>query len=343
MKAKRLDNPFLPILLTPLFSSRIGRMSAMMLMVCGLLLSPRSPLETGSVEARAATSPVEAPWNHTPPVGFPFTVFGVDNVPDLHGDPVRSQLTLFVAGNQFMVFPELLRAFRKEHPEIRHIFYETLPPGILAKQISKQGLTIGNLHLTLRPDVYESGLKRMTQEEKAGLITGKPVAFAQNDLAIMVSKGNPLNIQNLQDLAKPGIRLSLPNPRWEGIGKQIRASLLKAGGSRLVKKIFETKKKDGTTFLTHIHHRQTAYRILRGQSDAGITWISEVLFQEKIGHPVTLVRIPGRLNTKATYVAGMVKGAPHSVNARLWLKFLSSSRARAIYRQYGFSAPSPKS
>ena len=343
MKAKRLDNPFHPRFLTSLFSSRIGRMSAMMLLVSGLILPSKSPLEAGSVEARAATPPVEAPWNHTPPVGLPFTVFGVDNVPDLHGNPVRSQLTLFVAGNQFMVFPELLRAFRKEHPEIRHIFYETLPPGILAKQISERGLTIGNLHLTLRPDVYESGLKRMAQEEKAGIIKGKPVAFAQNDLAIMVSKGNPLNIQNLQELGKPEIRLSLPNPRWEGIGKQIRASLLKAGGPGLVKKIFEVKKKDGTTFLTHIHHRQTAYRILRGQSDAGITWISEVLFQEKIGHPVTLVRIPDRLNTNATYVAAMVKGAPHPRNARLWLKFLSSPRARSIYRQYGFSAPSPKS
>lgn len=338
MNGKRQDNSF-PLRLLASLSPRIAGLSAMLL-ACGLIFGFEGCLGMmGAEDAQAASPPVEAPWGHIPPVGLPFTVFGVDNVPDLHGDPARSQLTLFVAGNQFMVFPELLRVFRKEHPEIRHIFYETLPPGILAKQIREKGLTIGNLHLTLRPDIYESGLKRMNQEKKAGMVIGKPVAFAQNNLAIMVSKRNPLHIQSLQDLGKPGVRLSLPNPRWEGIGKQIRASLQKAGGPRLIKKIFDEKKKDGTTFLTHIHHRQTAYRILRGQSDAGITWISEVLFQEKIGHPISLVRIPAKLNTEATYVAAMVKGAPHARNARLWLNFLSSPQARSIYRQYGFSAP----
>lgn len=291
--------------------------------------------------ARAIAAPVaiEAPWSGIPPVGLPFTVHGVDNVPDLHGDPVKAQLVLFVAGNQFMVLPSLIRAFRKRHPEIRHIFYETLPPGILAGQIARGGITIGNLHLTIKPDIYESGKKRMSSESAQGRIVGRPVPFARNSLAIMVARDNPHHIRELGDLANPGIRLSLPNPKWEGIGKQIRTSFEKAGGAKLVHAIFVEKRKNGTTFLTHIHHRQTGYRILRRQSDAGVTWISEVLFQQRIGHPIALVRIPDDQNTVATYVAAQVKGAPHPENAKRWLDFLKTPEAHAIYKRYGFQAP----
>ncbi|MHB1285205.1 MAG: molybdate ABC transporter substrate-binding protein [Leptospirales bacterium] len=289
--------------------------------------------------ADGSRSPIEAPWGNEPPVGLPFTVRGVDNVPDLHGDPVKAQLVLFVAGNQFMVLPSLVKAFKKLHPDIRHLFYETLPPGILAKQIEKGGLTIGNLHLTVKPDIYESGAKRMASEKRKGEMVGPVVPFARNNLAIMVARDNPRHIRSLGDLAHPKIRLSLPNPKWEGIGNQIRSSFKKAGGEKLVHTIFVEKRKNGTTFLTHIHHRQTAYRILRHQSDAGITWISEVLFQQRIGHPIGLVRIPDAWNTEATYVAAQVKGAPHPDQAKRWLAFLKSPQAQSIYRQYGFQPP----
>ncbi len=307
------------------------------LMVLGLMLF--TGLTGEPALAVGSQPPIEAPWGNEPPVGHPFTVRGVDNVPDLHGDPLKAQLVLFVAGNQFMVLPSLIKAFKKLHPEIRYLFYETLPPGILAKQIAKGGITIGNLHLTVRPDIYESGVKRMESEKRKGRMVGPVIPFARNNLAIMVAKDNPYHIRSLRDLANPKLRLSLPNPKWEGIGNQIRSSFKKAGGEKLVHAIFVKKRRNGTTFLTHIHHRQTGYRILRHQSDAGVTWISEVLFQQRIGHPIGLVRIPDDWNTEATYVAAQVKGAPHPEQAKLWLEFLKSPQSQSIYRQYGFQSP----
>ena len=282
-----------------------------------------------------------APWHTQPPVGVPFTVYGVDNAPDLHGDPINASLVLFVAGNQFMVMPDLIAAFKRRHPEIRHIFYETLPPGILARQIVAKGLTIGNLHLRIQPDIYESGKVRMESMVKKRLVLASTVvAYAKNKLAIMVYRGNPKAVRTLADLGKPGIRLSLPNPEWEGIGKQIRHSLELAGGPALVDRIFRTKRADGTTTLTHIHHRETAVRILDRRSDAGITWISEILFQKSLGHPVSLVGIPDRENTRATYVAAQVRGARHRQAAKDWLTFLSTKTAARIYTRDGFSVPS---
>lgn len=281
-----------------------------------------------------------APWHKSKVTGVEFTVYGVNNIPDLHGDPIHADLNLFVAGNQFMVMPALIAAFKRTHPAIRHIFYETLPPGILARQIITGELTIGNLHLRIQPDIYESGKMRMADMVKRHLVLEETVTpYAKNKLGIMVSAGNPQKIFSLKDLGRPEVRLSLPNPKWEGIGKQIRGSLEKSGGRGLVRTIFITKRRAGTTYLTHIHHRETAVRILNHQSDAGITWISEILFQRSLHRPIAWIRIPDNLNTEATYVAGEVVNAPHKSAAHAWMVFLQSKEASKIYRRYGFSSP----
>src|ERR1700683_1902561 len=70
--------------------------------------------------------------------GYVFQVPDIDNVPDLHGNPEDAKLVLFIGGNQFFVMPELVVAFEKLHADLRgHIFYETLPSGILLKQMAK--------------------------------------------------------------------------------------------------------------------------------------------------------------------------------------------------------------
>src|ERR1700761_7678654 len=68
--------------------------------------------------------------------GYVFHVSDVDNVPDLHGNPCDAKLVIFIGGNQFFVLPQLVAAFERQHPELTgHIYYETLPPGILRRQI----------------------------------------------------------------------------------------------------------------------------------------------------------------------------------------------------------------
>jgi hypothetical protein len=82
----------------------------------------------------------------------------VDNVPDLHGNPSDAKRVIFISGNQFFVLPRLITVFEQYHPELKgHTFYETLPPGILRKQIAADdAITLGNLALQVRPDVYEA-------------------------------------------------------------------------------------------------------------------------------------------------------------------------------------------
>jgi len=87
----------------------------------------------------------------------------------------------------------------------------------------------------------------------------------------------------------------------------------------------EKKVADSTTYLTQIHHRQSPMRILYHQSDAAPVWFSEVYYQQMINHPVEMVPIPENENITATYMAGLMKNAPHA------------QAAKAIYRKYGFT------
>jgi ABC-type molybdate transport system substrate-binding protein len=292
---------------------------------------------------QAQTAP---PWsnglnNPATEKGFVFKVPDIDNVPDLHGNPVGATLVLFVGGNQFVVMPKLIAGFERLHPELAsHIFFETLPPGVLRKQmLNHDTVTLGNLTISISPDVYEAGAATLEELQKGGQVD-HVVAYATNDLQIMVLSGNPKHIDSLKDLAKEDVRVAMPNPEFEGVAKQIQASLTKAGGVELATKVYQTRVDDGGVFLTQIHHRQTPMRILMNQSDAGVVWTSEVIFQQKIGNPIEGVKIPLSENTFATYAAGLIKNAPHRAAAIAWLDYLKSEEAQAAYREFGFKSVS---
>jgi molybdate transport system substrate-binding protein len=122
------------------------------------------------------------PWTTPPQGGVRFTVTCVDNVPDLHGDMNNPDLVIFFGGNQFMVLPELMEAFQKEYPQYKKIYYETLPPGIVEQQIRTGSLVVGNLKITIKPDLFVAGEGRIGDMSKEGYFD-KTQPYFSNRLA----------------------------------------------------------------------------------------------------------------------------------------------------------------
>ncbi|QBQ41244.1 ABC transporter substrate-binding protein [Sphingobacterium psychroaquaticum] len=284
-------------------------------------------------EANAQDHRFDPPWNIPPASAVHFTVPGIDNVPDLYGDIVDPQLVVFFAGNQFMCIDDLLAAFKKEHPQYERIFVETLPPGILAKQIEGGSLTMGNLRITHKPDVYAAGKGRM---DSMANHFSRVETYAYNKLAIMVPKGNPKAIKDIRDLGRHDVQVAMPNPAWEGVGKQIVSVYNKIGGPSLAARIMTEKVEKGSTYLTKIHHRESPMRILYRAADAAPVWYSEVVYQQLLQHPVDYVAIPDEDNIRATYRIGELKNAPRAQAAKDFVDFMKSESAKAIYRKYGF-------
>lgn len=78
-----------------------------------------------------------------PPEANDLPVIPDDRGDDLQGLEVaeNADLVVFMAGNQFMVMPDLVATFRARHPSIRNIFYETLPPKIDKQRTGETRLT----------------------------------------------------------------------------------------------------------------------------------------------------------------------------------------------------------
>lgn len=287
---------------------------------------------------------VEPPWNASPGPGKNFTVPGIDNVPDLYGDVVDPDLVVFFAGNQYMVVHDLVAAFQAAHPAYRRVFVETLPPGVLIEQIQQGAITIGNLRITHKPDVFATGKGRMLELQRDAQWFDRLEDYASNRLAIMTALGNPQHISGWSDLADPAVQLCMPNPKWEGVARNVIIPALRtAGGDALVEAVYSTKLADGSTFLTHIHHRQTPLRIMEGRCGAGAVWYTEAYFHAVIKrHAVGMVELPDAQNRYATYTAGVMRDAPHAEAANAFVQFLGSSEGQAIYRKYGFLPAAPE-
>src|SRR3546814_16814149 len=74
---------------------------------------------------------------------------------------------------------------------------------------------------------------------------------------------------------------------------------------------------------------------MQGKAQAGVTWQSEVRFQEQAGHPIEGFAIPDAQNTTAIYGGAIVKGAPHPEAAQCWLDFIRSPAGLAIFGRSG--------
>jgi molybdate transport system substrate-binding protein len=304
-----------------------------------LLLATQSAL----AEDAASKPNIFPPWQHGEnndaiDRGVEFTVPQIDDLADFHGDLSDPKLVLYVGGNYFFAMAPLVRAFEAAHPEYTgRVYWETIPPGLLVEQLKAGGrISSGNMTWTAKADAYFAGLKAVNALISQGLLTGPAAPYVTNTLTIMVRKGNPKEIRALADLARPDLRLAMPNPQFEGVARQIKASLNKAGGEALAKTVYETKVADGSATLTRIHHRQTPLFLMQDAADAGVTWQSEAIFQEQIGNPIAHVDIPDVENTTAIYAGAEVAGAAHPEAARAWLDFIRSPESLAIFERYGF-------
>jgi molybdate transport system substrate-binding protein len=278
----------------------------------------------------------DPPWNPPLKSALNFTVKGVDNVPDIYGDINDPQLVVFMGGNQFMVLDDLLAAFRKKHPQYQRILVETLPPALLFEQIKAGELVIGNMRISLKPDIYTTGKSKIEENES---MFSRTEAFTATKLALMVQKGNPKQIKGLLDLQNDKLRISMPDKKIEGIGKTVEEAYKKAGGEKLLQKIMVTKVRESSTFITQIHHRQSPMRILYNQSDVAPVWETEIIYQKSLGHPVDAVSIPDQYNKKSVTKAGVLRNAPHQEAANHFVDFLVSPEAQAIFKKFGFQNP----
>ncbi len=263
-----------------------------------------------------------------------FSVPPVDQVLDLHGDPAHHDLALFMHGNQWMALAELLRAFQAGASQVQRVYYETLPPEILLRQLRYGALQMGELVIRVTPDVLTAGPATLQPLVEEGLARYY-CEYAANTLAILVRRDNPLGIAGWADLVRPEVRVALPDPETEGIGRLVREAV----GAEAWMALAGRKLEQGAALFTAIHHRQTPLYLQEGRVDAGPVWLTEALHQERLGAPLAGVRLPAGQNRRGRYGAAVLEHAAHPEVARAFVGFLCGPQAQAILAGYGFEPP----
>lgn len=262
------------------------------------------------------------------------------NEKDLHGLEYAdsADLNIFFAGNQYPVVPELLEAFKERHPEARRVFYETLPPGLLAKQIRAGKARFRDGEINVRADVYLSTTKELTDELARDDLLEEAEPYVKNRLVLVVREGNPKNIRGLGDLEREDVRISMPNPETEGIAAYILDMYRDFGGEEFARAIMETKREAGTTLLTNVHHRETPDNLEQDKADVGPVWFTEYVEHETKGRGVEMVEVGEDYDQRAkiTYYLAPLKEAPHPELARRFVDFVLSPEGQEIYARYGF-------
>ncbi len=258
---------------------------------------------------------------------------------DLHNLDVMdsADLILFMAGNQFMVMNELLSAFQSKHPEIKRIFYETLPPGLELEQIKKGGAMFQGNYITGSPDIYTSVTADAMEELKSLDLISNYHVYLHNRIVLLTPPGNPARIKSVEDLARDEIRISQPGA-MEDITKYIIDMYERAGGKRLVHRVMEEKRAEGTTILTIVHHRETPLRLKKGTVDVGPVWATEAVYARSQGLEFEVIEPGERLDqrSRVNYYITRLNNAPHPENAEKFISFILSDEAQKIYEKYGF-------
>lgn len=269
-------------------------------------------------------------------------VIPANRADDLHHLDIAAEadLVLFMAGNQFMAMPDIISAFKARYPEIKKIFYETLPPGLELKQILAKGALWQNKPFNVYPDVYSSvNHKTMQILAEHGHIRPKDeIPYLHNRLTLMVPRGNPANITTVRDLSEDDVRISQPDPENEDIAYHIIDMYRRAGGDELVKRIMEEKRAEGTTILTLVHHRETPLRIKKRTVDVGPVWVTEAVQAQTNRLAFDVIEPGAELDQRdeINYYICSLKNSSHPQNAQKFVDFILSPVGQDIYKKFGF-------
>ena len=168
----------------------------------------------------------------------------------------------------------------------------------------------------------------------AGLADGEPVAFAGNDLTVVVPAGNPGGIRTPADLGRPGVRViaagdNVPITRYASqlLGRLAALAGYPAG--------FEA------AYAANVVSREDNVKALiakveLGEGDAGIVYVTDARASSK----VETVAVPDEANVPATYAGVVVKGSSNVAGAHGFLSWLANADGQAILAEFGFLPPS---
>lgn len=231
-------------------------------------------------------------------------------------------LTVFAAASLTDALTEIGKNFESTHKDV------TVKFNFAGSQTLRTQLEQGAV-----ADVFASANQtEMDTAIKDGLIGQNPSqAFLNNKLVVVLPSKNPANVQTLNDLSKPGLKLVLA------------ADTVPAG--KYARQILDNMSKDssfGSDFKTKVlanvvsnenDVKQVVAKVQLGEADAGIVYVSDTVAAPKLKN----IEIPANFNVIAKYPIAALAKSPNSDLAAQFIAYVLSSEGQDVLNKWGFA------
>lgn len=173
----------------------------------------------------------------------------------------------------------------------------------------------GDLYMPGARSYIDSAIEKGFVDETANVVYHVP--------CIITSKGNPAEVESLEDLAEPGVRVALGDPEGPAIGKNSKKMLETLGIWVDVKKNVVVSSATVNELLVYIS---------LGQADASIVW-------EDLYNPDEMdkVEIPKEMNGIKVVPIGTLVFSENKEMAEKFMNFVSSDEGKAVFADCGFA------
>lgn len=226
--------------------------------------------------------------------------------------PEAKSLTVFAAASLKGAFTDIGKLFEAEHDGVKVVF-SFAGSSDLVTQIQQGAPT----------DVFASAdIANMDKAVADGLLNSAPVEFASNSLQIVTPPDNPANVDSLDDLAGPGIKVVLCAPEVPcGAAAQ---NVEKAAG-------IDIKPVSEEASVTDVLNK-----VVTGEADAGLVYITDVLTAAD-----KVVGVPFDESAEAinTYPIAALKDSKNADLALQFVDLVTSGKGQDILAGAGFERP----
>jgi molybdate transport system substrate-binding protein len=159
--------------------------------------------------------------------------------------------------------------------------------------------------------------------------------FVKNRLVVIYPKDNPADLNELKDLAKPGLKLDLAD-KSVPVGQYSLDFLDKAAKDPG----FDAQYKDNVLKNVVSYEdnvKAVVTKVALGEVDAGIVYVTDIT--ANAAQKIDKLDIPDSLNTVATYPIAPISDSKNPDLAKAFVALVLSPEGQAVLEKYGFILP----
>lgn len=226
----------------------------------------------------------------------------------------EKELHVAAAASLTDVMKDLAVVFNNEYPDI-NITFNFGSSGALQQAIENGGET----------DLfYSAGQKQMDSLEKAALLAdGTRRNLLINEIVLIVPAKDGKDIQSFEDLTRSDINKIAVGGEGVPVGQYTKEIFV---NMNLLDRV-----KDKEILATDA--RQVLSWVGTGEADCGVVYATDAAISPDVK---TICTAPSDSHTPVIYPAAAIKDSRHYENAKKFLDFTTSDKAKPIFRKYGF-------